>query len=101
MSKIAIILDELRREFIKNRWYYILPEDKTRTPEYSDINNGYCGRFARSASILLEKEGYKVKIEYVYKPYPHTFIKIENKYYDSECIYGTTDKNELPLLSLK
>jgi hypothetical protein len=93
------IIKQLRDEFIEKKEYYILERDKGKTPDYSDINNGYCAYFAEDLIAKLDAVGIKSEYNWqsVYKHIPHAFVKVKDLYFDSECERGVSDWKQLPI----
>lgn len=97
-TEIKNIIQKLSTEFIKKGDFYILPEEKTNKPNTSHINNGFCGKFAYILKEKLEKKGIKVEVvELKHNNIPHSFVRIDNKYYDSETPEGISNWKQLPI----
>ncbi|MFA5024052.1 MAG: hypothetical protein WC523_03810 [Patescibacteria group bacterium] len=101
MNDFSKKLDEIRKKMMSDGTYYILPgEPEDITPNYSHINNGYCGSFS---GAVCEVYGDKVKelsekyIKTNKKLYEHWFIKYQDKFYDAECIEGVDCPKKLPI----
>jgi hypothetical protein len=64
-----------------------------------DINCGGCEDWANDAFNLL-KDTHKVEIwatPYFYAKTTHSFIRVDGKFYDAECLDGVDDHTELPI----
>lgn len=88
----------LRNKMMEQRLYYILPEESRSTvPNFSHINNGYCGVFS---SRLYEKFGDQIKVfenvDFDLQP-EHWFVYHDGLYYDCECIQGVEHPSLLPI----
>ena len=65
-----------------------------------DINNGYCQEWAEYVREELERAGEDVEVEETpvdYDASGHFWLKIDNRYYDAECLDGVTDWKLLPI----
>ena len=65
-----------------------------------EINNGGCEEWA---DLVFERlEGKKCRVEVWATPYcfastNHSFVRINGKFYDAECLDGVDDHNDLPI----
>jgi len=97
--KLRKILKKTRDELLKTGCYYILPEEPGNTkPNYSHINNGFCGLFAdtikdKFPEVNIYTESMLDKKELP----PHYFLEYRGMYYDAECINGVGYPVDLPL----
>lgn len=102
-------LDRIRQELIKQGYYHKMPEQNGQEPNYSHINNGFCGVFSSQIILLYESkvelccsggigtEDDKPFVEFSRFLPEHYFIKFNGKYYDAECIEGVKNYLDLPL----
>ena len=100
-SMNKIIQDEIKKlvtQYIEDKLFLLL--DNETIPNASHINNGYCRSFAFDLvnALTLNKID-SVYQEVNYKGIPHAFVKIGEKYYDSECATGVKDWKRLPIFS--
>lgn len=87
-----IFLHRLRTSFIKNGYYFVLPDESS--PKYRHINNGFCGLFSgRICERYPEAKENYIKIKGSY----HYCVRWRNRYYDSECVFGTNKIENLPI----
>ena len=61
-----------------------------------DVNNGYCFEFAEELCSNFEKvRQFETPFD---QDFPlHSFVKINGKYYDAECLEGVDDPINLPI----
>jgi len=65
-----------------------------------EINNGYCEEWADQAFGLLHDKADKVEVwatPYFFADTSHSFIRVDGKFYDAECLTGVEDHNDLPI----
>ena len=67
-----------------------------------EINNGYCVEWAEEVLELLRNTHHKVELwetPFGYADTTHAFVRINGKFYDSECLEGVDDHMELPIFA--
>lgn len=65
-----------------------------------EINNGWCEEWADSAFSKLQKTANAVEVwatPYFFADTTHSFLRINGKFIDAECLTGVDDHNELPI----
>src|SRR6185295_2111880 len=65
-----------------------------------EINNGSCEEWADEAFSRLEQLDIKVELwatPYFFADTTHSFIRVNGKFIDAECLEGVDDHNDLPI----
>jgi hypothetical protein len=65
-----------------------------------EINNGSCEEWAEEVRRRLVKSIHRVEVwstPYFFAATTHTFVRIDGRFYDAECLEGVLDHNDLPI----
>lgn len=105
-EELSLIIKDLINKnvdlFIREKMFFILPEENRQIPNASDINNGFCYSFADKMVVDLSKLGIQgVYAERIMKDtndvVEHAFFKVGNLFYDSETPEGVSEWEYLPV----
>jgi hypothetical protein len=94
-----IIRSEIKKlitKYIEDKLFMLLDGETKINP--SQINNGFCRAFAFDLVNNLAVHNIIGTYQEVnYKGTPHAFVKIGEKYYDSECVNGVKNWKHFPI----